>query len=375
MQFSRIPGHETLISQFKAMVNRGKTPHAILLLGPKGTAKLPLSIAFANYIQCLNKADDVCGSCSACLKSQKFIHPDIHFSYPVVKKEKLKREDTTSKDFLIPFRTFCQDQTFAEIDSWISTIANTTSIANINTKECNEIIGKLSLQSFEGSHKVLVIWMAEYLAKDSNRLLKLIEEPTDDTIIILIAENQDKILPTILSRCQIFNVPRFSDQEILNFIDQQDVSPSLNKQEVAQLANGDLDKAIKLSQNMSQDQSAFLLQWMRVSWKSHPDGIFQLVSDFVKRSKDEQKMFYEYGIHFFREYLIYLYTSNVQKMKLSDKEKNTALQMTKTIDEYKAQQLTQMFTESIHLINRNINGKILFSANSFQLGNIMKGVA
>ncbi len=374
MQFQTIPGQTKLITQFRAMVKNDRLPHAILLMGPKGSAKLPLAIALANYIQCENRNDDVCGTCKSCLKSQKLIHPDIHFCYPVVKKERLKREDTTSKDFLLEFRTFIQNRPFEEIKEWIASITSTTSTANINTKECNEIVQKLGLQSFEGTYKIQIIWMAEYLAKDSNRLLKLIEEPTDDTIIILIAENQEKLLATILSRCQIFNVAKFTDEEINSYLENLNLSPTLNKEKIKQLADGDLEKAIHLTQqSKTDDYSELLMNWMRVSWKGHPQGIFDFVNQMIKSNKEEQKVFYEYGIHFFREYLVYLYTRDVHKMRLSDKERNTALQMIKTIDEEKAQSLSELFNESIHMIDRNINGKILFSANSFQLGRIMKG--
>ncbi len=374
MRFQDIPGQKQTITQFKTMMANDQLPHAILLLGPRGNAKLATAIALANYIQCTDRGDDSCGQCRSCQKSHKYVHPDIHFSFPVVKKEGQKREDTTSQHFMPAFREFISEQPFDEIQSWIKKITNTTSIANINTKECNEIVKKLGMQSFEGDYKIQIIWMAEYLAKDSNRLLKLIEEPTDKTILILIAEKQEQILATILSRCQIFTLSKVNDEEMERYLDQLNLPASLNRKEIIQLANGDIDKANSLAFKQQSDRSSLLLNWMRIAWRSHPDDVFPFVNDLARSTKDEQIAFLEYGIHFFREFLVYVYTKDLHALRLSEAEKNTALKMIKTIDEEKAQKISEMLTESIHLINRNISGKILFSAKSFQLSRIMKGI-
>ncbi len=372
MNFKNIPGHTSQIKEWTSLVNADRIPHAWLLLGPNGSATLPMAIALANYIQCEKKEGDSCGVCRSCIKSSKWIHPDIHFTYPVVKKDNLKREDTISKHFSNQWRSFLTERPFDGIKSWINYISSTTTFANINTAECNDISHKLGMQSFEGKYKIQIIWMAEYLAKDSNRLLKLIEEPTDNTIIILIAENQNKLLPTIISRCQTFRVPKFSDQEIGSYLDTLSLDASINKEEIKHLAFGDIEKARKLSENTQTKYADMLLDWMRISWKSHPQGIFDFVNKLAQNSKEEIKMFFEYGLHFLREYLVYLYTKDTFKMRLSDREKNTALQMVKTINVEKAQALSLLFEESLGLIDRNINVKILFSENSFQLERIMK---
>lgn len=372
MFFKDIPGHQNFKHELVKLTKAERIPHAMLFLGPKGNASLGCAIALANYLQCENKGEDRCGTCKSCLKTSKLIHPDIHFAFPVVKKGTLKRDETISSHFLEEWRTFILERPFEGLQAWIQYISTTTTTANINKAECNDITHHLGLQSFEGSYKIQIIWMAEYLAKESNRLLKLIEEPTDNTILILIAEDQHKILSTIVSRCQTFNLPKFKDEEIGAFLDSKELDNLTNKEEIIRLAFGNIEKAIELSQNSHIQYADVLLEWMRIAWKAHPKDVFGWVTKIAQKSKEEIKNFYLYGLHFFREYLVYLYTQDNFKMRLSNKEKDTALKMVKIIDIDKAQKLSLMFEESLRLIDRNINVKLLFSENSFRLEKIMK---
>jgi len=201
MFFSDIPGKQIEKKYLIDNVNEDRLAHAQLFLGRPGAGQLALALAFASYVLCRDRQpDDSCGRCAACLKSHKVIHPDMHFAFPVIKKDGKQRKDVTSNDFLIPWRKIIHGNPYLDMNTWLHSLNVDNAQANINVKECVEIVKKLSLKTFESDHKILIMWMPEYLRNEGNRLLKLIEEPPDETLIILVAERQEEILNTILSR-------------------------------------------------------------------------------------------------------------------------------------------------------------------------------
>ena len=374
MRFADIPGKQELKTQFINLVNNDKLPHAMLFVGPEGSGKLAMAIALANYLQCKDKQPDgLCGKCSACAKSLKYIHPDIHFAYPCGKIEKKKREDVTSADFLKTWRNQLIKSPYLSLQDWREAMGDASSVPNINVKECKEILRKLGLQTFEDGYKVQIIWQAQYLGKDGNRLLKLIEEPTPDTIVIVIAENEGMLLNTIVSRCQIFKVKKFNDAEIKEYLNAhgKDMVP----EQTYFLADGDMSKAIKSQNESIAEFSDMVLNWMRAAWKKHPDTILPFSDQLAALSRDQRNQFLEYTIHFFRQYLIYLYTKDHSKIRLSDKEKDVVLKLANFIDIEKARQLLSLVEKGIILLNRNINAKIMFTNYTIEIGSILKPTA
>ena len=215
MFFKTIPGKEDEKLRLIHQVKEDRIPHAQLFIGREGSANLTMALSFVSYLYCQNKKDDdSCGECPACKLTHKMIHPDVHFSFPVVKSESKKREDTTSDDFLPQWRNIIQQTPFFSFYDWQQAIQAQTTKPNINTKECNDIIQKLAFQSFSDGPKVLLMWMPEYLGKEGNKLLKLIEEPTDNTYLILVANDQERILNTILSRCQLMKFLPFHESAL-----------------------------------------------------------------------------------------------------------------------------------------------------------------
>ena len=215
MAFSNIIGQEKVKQMLHQMVHGDRLPHALLFLGPSGSGKLALALALAQYLLCENRQDsDSCGQCPSCSKSQRFIHPDLHFSFPSV------GTNVTSDSFLPQWRKWMEENPYLTVNEWLQSIGAENRQGNINKEECAAIIRKLSLKIFEGSHKILVMWLPEYLGKEGNRLLKLIEEPPEDTIFILVAENQELILNTILSvsmNCSPLKaVPSFLRRKIMS---------------------------------------------------------------------------------------------------------------------------------------------------------------
>lgn len=254
MLFKDILGNESKKKLLSDLVYNNRAPHALLFYGREGTVKLSLALAYAQYILCENRTKhDSCGVCPACYKSMRRIHPDVHFTFPVIKKDGKKREETTSNDFLENWRYMLNTLPEMSVKDWSSSINAGNSLPNINTRECNEIIQKLSLKAFEGDAKIMIVWMPEYLGKEGNRLLKIIEEPTDNTYIILICEDIDKILNTILSRTQKINVQPYSDAELSERIRTVVSTEVKDLKQVTLLADGNMSKAMSIIRGGNED--------------------------------------------------------------------------------------------------------------------------
>jgi len=369
-----IPGKSEIKNHLTQLVDSNKLPHAMLILGGQGTGKLAMALALASYLQCEERIDgDACGKCNPCLKTGKVIHPDIHFAFPCGKIEKRKREDIVSQDFLKTWRSLLLQSPYFTFQDWREAMGDPSSIPNINVKECKAILHKLGLQTYENGYKVQIIWHAEYLRKEGNRLLKLIEEPTPDTILILIAESEDMLLNTIVSRCQIFKMKRFEDEEIKEYL--QSKGNSVISDQTYFIADGDLSAAIKYQAESLTEYSEMVLGWLRVGYQSHPDTLLPFVDKLAALSRDQRQQFIHYMIHFFRQYLIYLYTKDHKRIRLSDKEREAIIKITTIIDIDKAREILAKLEEGLVLLNRNINAKILFTKYTMDFGAILKPTA
>ena len=369
ISFTKIPGLTNQKKYLRELVQNDRVPHAFIFTGPEGNGKLPLAVALSNYIQCESRTHDACGVCPACLKSQKLVHPDIHFVYPVIKQDGKKREDTVSTDFLKEWRQFISESPYASIQHWLSFLRAENKPANINTTECNQISAKLGLKSYEGSHKVLILWHAEMLGKDGNRLLKLIEEPPEKTIIILLAERLDKIIKTIASRCQILTVPPFSDEDIGSVIADKIDGPI---EEIIQLADGNMHLALDLIHKGKTNYSEEILDWMRVAYRLKAESVVSWLEDFNKKGKQEQINFLSYGLYYMKEYRKILLCKDLNMGKLTDSEKQVAKKMANLVDEDMSAGIVTLLESSISHLRRSANARILFMDMTIRLQALMK---
>jgi DNA polymerase-3 subunit delta' len=204
MQFKEIVGQRAIKQRLMNTVKENRVSHAQLFLGPEGSGSLALAVAYAQYLSCENKQpDDSCGECPSCRKYQKLMHPDLHFSYPFFAKHK----DDNALTFIEQWREAFLTYPYLNLDIWRDYLEAENKQANINIAECHQIIKKLSLKPFESTYKILILWLPEYLDKEGNALLKIIEEPQPNTLFLLVAQNQDQILNTILSRTQLVKIP------------------------------------------------------------------------------------------------------------------------------------------------------------------------
>lgn len=372
MHFSNIPGLHTIKMRLVSQIDEDRQPHAQIFIGRRGTSKLALAWAYACYLLCIDRQESgPCGVCRSCIKSYQLMHPDLHFVFPVVKKGSKKREDTTSQDFMMEWRSALQTNPYLDINEWSHLMHTDRGQPNINTKECAEMIRQLGMRAFESKYKVQIIWLPEYLGKEGNRLLKMIEEPTDNTIIILVAEHQEKILPTVLSRCQLVKVPPASSDENIRYLQQK--FPDLQENIIAQsvlMTDGDIYHAQHILAGSDIDFSELLLSWMRLSYKRSYGELDSWVGILAQQGREDIKHFLDYCLSYLREYTFYLHTGNDQR--LNDAQKSTMNNMKKIIDMDKIESVTLLLQDSRRSIIRNINPKIALMAASVELGDILR---
>src|SRR5205085_8915740 len=279
MQFNDVIGQQMAKQHLVEMLQHNRLSHALLFLGKEGSGSLPLALAFTQYITCDRvqnrgigtstaslfgleeaptpiKADqplpsDSCGVCPSCLKSKQYAHPDIHYSYPVIPKK--SGDKPVSTDYIQEWREFLQVYPYGNVYDWLQNIGAENKQGNITAEECNDIIRQLNLKSFESGYKILVQWMPEYLGKEGNKLLKLIEEPPANTLFILVAENEEQILPTILSRCQLVKIPQLENADIEEALQTGSNTPSETARQVAAIAQGNYREALQLLQHAEED--------------------------------------------------------------------------------------------------------------------------
>jgi len=373
MRLEEIPGQKHLKDYFKKVISENRMPHALLLVGDEGFGPLAFANGIATLLQCSNPSDFIaCGECSSCIKSMQYIHPDIHFSFPVVKLDKLKREDTTSKNFLPQWRTFLQNNIFGDLNDWLNHINASDKGANMNVTECNSIIKNLSLKTYEGKYKIQIIWYAELLGKEGNRLLKLIEEPTPESIIILTCNNRNAILNTIRSRCQIVNVPPIDDNSIGTYLENTFSINGDQANEIKYLATGNLRTANQIASRSQMNYSEDMLNWFRYAYKADPDELNQWVAHLAGMSKQDLKTFMRYTLHFLREYLLGMNMKETSTLRLSNEEKNVILKMQKIINRPKTELMSLLFSKNIGYIDRNLSIKIMIMNMTLEINEILR---
>ncbi len=386
MTFSSIIGQQRTQSLLIQLANSGRVPHALLFLGNSGSGTLPLALAFAQLLQCEKNAGgetvqglfgeetpppiaDACGECPACRKASAFAHPDIHFSFPSI------GANAVSTDFLKEWRAFLNETPYANAHTWLQRLSAENKQGNINKEECNAILKKLSLKAFEGRYKILVMWLPEYLGKEGNRLLKLIEEPPEQTIFLLIAEQQDLILNTILSRCQIIKTDMLSDDDVAQALTRTLQIDPERASHIAFLASGDLGEAFNMAANAEHDDASLLLDWLRRCWRGNAVEMVQWTEKFATAGRENQKQFLQYGLHFLRELTLFMVMQNSQRevrLRLRPTELATAQNMANVLSIAKIDRLATLFNETIYHVERNANPKILFLDASIQINGIMK---
>ncbi len=396
MQFEKIIGQQEVKKQLVELVQHNRLSHALLFLSKEGGGALSLAFALAQYITC-EKANpkkqttnstaslfgeenpssniqhstfnnDACGTCPSCTKANQLIHPDIHFSYPVVTKK--SGTPPLSTDYISEWREFVKTSPYANVYDWLQFIGAENKQGNITANECNDIIHKLSLKSFESEYKVLIMWMPEYLGNEGNKLLKLIEEPPPNTLFILVAENESLLLPTILSRCQLIKIPALETADIENELIGKHNAAAAKARQIAATSEGNFREALQLLENAEEDWQSLLREWLNSIIKTGPIAQTKWVEETSRLGREKQKQFLRYFNHLLEQSIRSKIMGSANL--LPDNEKDFAARLNKLADISQQQAIIEELDKATYYIERNANSKILFHALTIKLYHIIQ---
>lgn len=354
MRFADIPGHlefkRKLVDDFKQQ----RIPHAMMFLGNEGSAGLALALAFSQYIHCTDKLDeDSCGQCAACAKTSKWVHPDLHFSFPTVSTGASK---PTSNDFLEQWREALHDNPYLSYIDWIRRIAQENKQGNITVAECHSIIKKLALQSFESEYKIMIMWLPEYLGQAGNVLLKLIEEPPKKTLFILVSNDYNKIIGTIRSRTQLFKIPTYTRQEIEAFLLSLSVDENKANQ-IAYVSEGDINKALHLVEGDEGDYTEEFRTWMQLCAARKVPELMKWADQQGANGRTSNMNFLQQALRILRECMATKTIENY-RIKLSEQHHAFVQKFSQYLEYKHIEYIYEEINSSIYHIQRNANAKI-----------------
>ncbi len=378
MLFSTIPGLEETKEKLITATKINHLAHALLFHGREGSPNLALALALATYINCQQPGDtDACGNCPSCLKMQKLVHPDLNFSFPLPgakKNNKSEEEDADNKqlDALSLWRSFALENTFGNLYDW-NIHAGFERNLSISKGAAKQIIKTLSLKSFEGGYKMMLIWSPETMhPAAANAILKILEEPPEKTIFLMVTHHADNLLTTILSRTQKIMVRGFNEEEIKNHLVEQELCTADAANKVAAVSDGNMREAIKRSQELEDQNTAFFRDWLRECYSAELNNIIAFTEKIFEMGKEAQKSLILTGINTMREGL--LNRSQLDKlMKSHDQDREFIVNLSKNVlSDRKISLIYELLNDCHYYIDRNANIKIMFLDLSFNLIKILK---
>lgn len=364
MQFSSFPCSAELKDRLIRSVRDSKVPHALLFQGKMGALNLPLALAFSTYLHCEQRtATDACGTCAACTLNRKFIHPDTHFAFPVGNmKSDLgeKDEDKLRNDLLKTWREFLLKEPFGSADDWLAFYGGQDKQPIISRESGREIIRALSLKPFQSKVKVMVIWQPEHMHPSAaNSLLKILEEPRPHTYFLLVSNQAQQLLPTILSRTQIVTVPLTSDDDIRAELRKQGISDGEKLEKAVGLAEGDLNAALHLVREEEGQEAQRLQEFLRSSFRLDPAKLLPMSEEFHSADRMDQRLFLEYGLMVIRETLLAL--SGAEKLhRARGSEQEFIRKFSTVMSVNRVGRLMNLFNDSLYQLERNGSAKMIF---------------
>lgn len=370
MLFKDITGQSAVKKKLIQTVHENRVSHAQLFFGPEGSRKLALAIAYAQYINCRNRQydedhpenSDSCGACPSCVKFARLAHPDLHFIFPVATTKEVEK-NPVSKDFLKTWReTLIENDFRLTLNDWYKVAGFEKKQGIINAEDCSDILRTLSYKSYESEYKVMIIWMADRLFHAAApKILKILEEPPDKSLFILITENPDKIIGTILSRTQTVKIPRLEDEAVYAGLTGKYACPEEDARRIVPLADGNLTLAVKIMSN-DEDEQFFLekyVQWMRLCYKNDLAGTLSFVQELARIPREKQKNFLAYALRIARNALLINYGQD-RLSRLNNEEQDFLAKFRVFINHINIIEMKEALEEAQHHIDRNANPGILF---------------
>lgn len=356
MYFRDVIGLHDVKQHLIDSVQRGVVPHARIFYGPEGVGKLPLAIAYARYLNCSRRGPhDACGECPSCHKFDKLAHPDLHFVFPVVKSK-------VSDEYLPQWRTFLSQNRYFTLNHWLNFIQAQNAQGVIYAKESDEIIRKLNLKVYEAPYKIMIVWLPEKMHDAcANKLLKMIEEPPEHTVFLLVSEDRENVLQTIWSRCQPLHIRAIEHNEMVTALQQQYGLERTEAGSYARIANGSFTKAIELIASSDETKYFFELfvKMMRASVSGNIKAIKEIAGELADIGREMQKSYLLYALRMFREYFV-SNLSEPEMVYLNEDERQFGERFAPFINERNIEAFNEEFSLAHRQIEQNGNAKIIF---------------
>lgn len=373
MLFREVIGQEEVKKKFLLEVKENRIPHAQLICGHEGVGKLPLAIAYARYILCPNHTEeDACGVCPSCVKLNKLAHPDLHFVFPIVKKKSGK--DVVCDDYIKEWRNFVLNNAYFSQNHWLNEMGAENAQAIIYAKESDEIVRKLSLKSSEGGYKVMIIWLPEKMnAVCANKLLKMLEEPPAKTVFLLVSENPDLMLSTILSRTQRINVRNIEEESIAEALKKNFGLTEQDAQTIAHASNGSFIRAMETI-HLNEETKLFFdlfVSLMRLSYQRKICEMKAWSEQLAGMGRERQKNFLEYAQRMIRENFIFNFHRN-ELTYMNIDELNFASRFAPFINERNVEEMMKELSLAQQHIEQNVNAKMVFFDFSLKMIVLLK---
>ena len=370
MQFKDIVGQQQIKERLIQTVKNGRVSHTQLFLGAEGVGALALAVAYAQFINCTQPLEnDSCGTCPSCVKFTKLTHPDLHFTFPTIAIEKKK----LSNDFIEEWRSaFSQNPYLSELDWLLNLDAEGKKQGNITAEECRDIIRKLGLKPYEAAYKTVIIWLPEYLRLEGNILLKLMEEPPPQTLILMVAQDADKVIATILSRAQTLRIPRLQEQEISEYLTQKlEASPEV-AESIARIAEGSIVQATTLLQAGHANYFELFSTWMRLCYNARKelDKLTSWVEGTAGEGREFLKSYLGYCQHMLRACFIYKF-GDEKLLRLNEQEQEFVKRFSAALTEENILAIVQLINQSSMHLERNADLKITFLNLSLYIGRLL----
>jgi DNA polymerase-3 subunit delta' len=373
MRFSDIPGLRTAKEKLLRTIQTGKIAHAQMFSGPEGSANLAMALAYASLLNCTKPHDgDSCGECASCKKADKLIHPDLHFVFPVSSTKNITGKDVVSDAFIADWRQFIIHNPYGGPMEWSLAFGGENKQLNISREESRNILRKLSLMPYEGEYKIMIIWLAEYLhASAANALLKLLEEPPDKTVFLLVTYDSEQIISTILSRVQLLKIRPFTNDEVVGYLMQKHGLGIDEAYKTASIVSGDINHALKMVTEEDDGSSASFQEWMRICFTNNYQKMVEWADNFSSATKINQKGLFQYGLSIIRDALL---SQNSLKdlVNTTDSDKKFADNFAKVLGLDQLEILYKLLNTAYYHLERNANPKITFLNTSLQISAAFK---
>lgn len=359
MKFSDIPGHDRAKERIREMIDSNRIPHALLLEGMPGIGKFMLARATAQYIHCENRHDgDSCGACPACIQHQTFNHIDTVFVFPIVKG---KIKEPVSDDYIAEWREYLTKYPFMDFRAWLKALDSLNAQPSIYASESDKLTHELNFTSHKAKYKIVLLWLPERLQEAAaNKLLKLIEEPHNDTLFIMVSNNAKEILPTIYSRTQRLELKRLSDEEVSLYLQSNYSLDSNDAMSVAHLAEGSIVEATKML-SLTKDSHKFLelfMSLMRLAYQRKVKELKDWTVDVASLGREQELNFLNYCQRLIRENFIY--NLNVPELNYMNREElNFSKNFARFVNERNVIQIVDELNNAAIDIAGNANAKIV----------------